>query len=496
MRFVQGHYSENQIPAKRGFETFLGYYGGYQHPTDFLYEWPICVNQTACVSDMMSDEDPVEPDGETFNTYLFMEEASKIIQSQKQGKPFFLYYSLPLMHMPVIADQDVIDEYEEELSHLSDPWRRKTGAMAIMLDMAVEHVMDALVQAKLLPNTIIVFASDNGAQVEGNLYGAGSNFPLRGAKGSLYEGGARVPSCVFSNLLGHVLPLKEFDDDDEYDTSEDDEDDVASGLQNRRKLLERYGQRRRRLLSTYNITDVGVQLPGLFHVVDWVPTLMSAADGLHVIEGQPLDGINQWDYLIDGAALAQVDDGVDDASLSLLVAPRTEFLYNADTMSGQGAIRRNEWKLILNESEYASWFNGTYFGSDYCGLTPSQSVQLFNLTADPEERVNLADDYADIVDELTVTLKEYFRFGVQPCLLEYALLSFCVLCSNATTSEFCSFSDSRAIDRWTQLGYVSPWLQGDFDCPIPNTVAGWCTLTDPGLELETPSTGSMGIPTT
>jgi arylsulfatase A-like enzyme len=42
-------------------------------------------------------------------------------------------------------------------------------------------------------------------QTVGSHLGAGSNFPLRGAKGSLYEGGVRVPAFIYSPLLGHTL---------------------------------------------------------------------------------------------------------------------------------------------------------------------------------------------------------------------------------------------------------------------------------------------------
>ena len=46
------------------------------------------------------------------------------------------------------------------------------------------------------PEKVLVFASDNGAPLEG-----GSNYPLRGGKGSLFEGGNRVPGFIASPLL-------------------------------------------------------------------------------------------------------------------------------------------------------------------------------------------------------------------------------------------------------------------------------------------------------
>ena len=54
----------------------------------------------------------------------------------------------------------------------------------VMLDKAVQSIYSALEEAKQLDNTYIIFASDNGAC----LYGGGKNAPLRGSKGTLFEG--------------------------------------------------------------------------------------------------------------------------------------------------------------------------------------------------------------------------------------------------------------------------------------------------------------------
>ncbi|KAH9364354.1 hypothetical protein HPB48_003041 [Haemaphysalis longicornis] len=69
--------------------------------------------------------------------------------------------------------------------------------MVDTLDQAVGVVLDALHERSMLENCIIVFSSDNGA----DLLGRGSSWPLRGTKGTLWEGGVRTPAFVWSPLL-------------------------------------------------------------------------------------------------------------------------------------------------------------------------------------------------------------------------------------------------------------------------------------------------------
>jgi arylsulfatase A-like enzyme len=77
--------------------------------------------------------------------------------------------------------------------HIQDPARRVFCAMVDELDQAVSQVVDALEKSGRAENTLIVFLSDNGAGKEDG----GSNLGLRGAKGSAFEGGIRVPAIAW-----------------------------------------------------------------------------------------------------------------------------------------------------------------------------------------------------------------------------------------------------------------------------------------------------------
>ena len=93
---------------------------------------------------------PIFPDGITYNTDLFVSEATRVIRRQNSRRqPFFLLLSLPLMHMPVIVDEDILNAFEMELEHIKNPWRKKTAVMAIVLDNAVKTVLTALQQVML-----------------------------------------------------------------------------------------------------------------------------------------------------------------------------------------------------------------------------------------------------------------------------------------------------------------------------------------------------------
>ncbi|KAH9379957.1 hypothetical protein HPB48_001416 [Haemaphysalis longicornis] len=69
------------------------------------------------------------------------------------------------------------------------------------LDQSVASVVQTLYQERMLQNSIIVFMSDNGGLPFGPHSNRGFNWPLRGAKGSVWEGACRVPAFIWSPLL-------------------------------------------------------------------------------------------------------------------------------------------------------------------------------------------------------------------------------------------------------------------------------------------------------
>jgi arylsulfatase A-like enzyme len=138
-------------------------------------------------------------DGGRAGEYLtdrLTDEALKVID-RARDRPFFLCLTHHAPHTPLEARPELIDRYQKKLAPGLHHRNAKYSAMVHSLDESVGRIVERLESRGLVERTVVVFVSDNGGHV-GKFEGqpATDNYPLRSGKGSLYEGGVRVPLII------------------------------------------------------------------------------------------------------------------------------------------------------------------------------------------------------------------------------------------------------------------------------------------------------------
>ncbi|XP_076438583.1 arylsulfatase I-like [Babylonia areolata] len=227
-----GFCHKKATPTGRGFDTFYGMYNGKAGYFDHVskkggYDFHLDTGDNYTVDWGAKGR---------YSTSLFTERTVEILRTHaNRDQPLFILLSYQAIHGPL----QVPEEYKvRKCPHLKDyPERQTICGMAAAMDEGVGTVMRALEDLGYADDVITVFLSDNGGPIKS----ASSNYPLRGGKKTLWEGGTKVPTIVHSKRF---LP------------------------------------------------DAPYQWNGLMHAVDWFPTLVGLADRNARLTG--LDGVDNW----------------------------------------------------------------------------------------------------------------------------------------------------------------------------------------------------------
>jgi len=167
------------LPTKQGFDEYYGIpYSNDMWYKNTLRTWPsLPVYENEKVADTVIEQ--------SWFTQRFTQKALDFIE-QKQKVPFFLYLAHPMPHVPIYA---------------SEKFKGKTGKglyadVIAEIDWSVGEVIKKMKELKIEENTLLIVTSDNGPWMPFGNH-AGVTNGLRESKGSVWEGGVRVPCLMY-----------------------------------------------------------------------------------------------------------------------------------------------------------------------------------------------------------------------------------------------------------------------------------------------------------
>ncbi|XP_054740274.1 arylsulfatase B [Anastrepha obliqua] len=283
-----GHYKNIYTPLQRGFKTHVGFWTGHHDFFDHT-----AVEHGMWGLDMRKGMEIGYEFHGKYTTDIVTDEAVRVIADHNAtAQPLFLYVAHAAVHSgnpynPLPAPDDVVAKLEQ----IEDMGRRRYAAMLVKLDESVGRIVQELQARNMLQDSIIVFSTDNGGPPQGFNLNHASNWPLRGVKNSMWEGGVRGAALLWSPRL-----------------------------QSRPRVAEQRMQ-----------------------IVDWLPTLLSAAGGVNAEQSlhnasAALDGLSIWH------ALSQDEP-----------SPRRTILHNIDDIWGSAALTMGDWKLVVGTNYPLMW---------------------------------------------------------------------------------------------------------------------------------------------
>ena len=434
-----GHFSPRYLPTARGFDTFLGYLNGES------YYWSKRNPDHTTFIDMMTSDStcyrPYEDeDLHTYSTFLYRDKAIEIITKHDLSEPLFLYIGFQAVHDPFMD----INHHSNgiPIEYLPDGMlakirsgvighKRRQYAMALtILDDAVGDIFTTLESTDMMDNTYVIFASDNG----GCYLSGGKNGPLRGTKGSLFEGGVRVDAFIYSPVL------------------------IPEAWQ-------------------------GSRYSNMMHVADWLPTILNLT-GITYVEkdGYEFDGVDHVG--------AWYGDGNMPRDHVLY-----NYFYNVDGeyfdkwTNGSFAIRDDQYKLMhtYDSTTYGKWFdydseidNDDSLAEGFCSQdlasTGTFEKFLFDLVNDPYETYN-------------IYVNSDTKYGAAKVKL-YAIIEEYEAKAALMSSNFDSRS-KHTLPAWKDHGnYVVPWVNEDDLIDYAGTYPADCYKTPTAKPSASPTTFS------
>ena len=268
---------------------------------------------------------------------------------RNKDHPFFAFVSHFTTHSALAAPDTLVQKYiQKGYKRSSDKWgltsERPTAeflAMTEHLDHSVGLIVEKVKELGLTENTLIAVMGDNGGL--GRFW---DHTPLRESKGSLYEGGIRVP------------------------------------------LIMKWPER----------IEAGAEIEELVHIIDMYPTFMEIA---HAKE--------ERDYKIDGESLSPLMYGEGSFTRDVLYFHHPHYVPMYAKTPGS-IVRKGDYKLIYYFGDYLNTegFEAEH-RKLYGKLELGEKTELFNIKEDIGETTDLSGDMPEKVEEMMVLLKDWWE---------------------------------------------------------------------------------------
>jgi len=342
-----GAFDPRYHPNRRGFDEAVCFRGGMHDYWKWRVEW---------------NDEARRADGR-YLTDVWTEEACEFVERHR-GEPFFLHLTYNAPHSPLQVPDEEVEPFADNAEITQGV--KLIYAMIRRMDKGIARLLETLDRCGLREDTIVLFTSDNGPQFggQGEMCTTRFNCQYHGAKGSVYEGGIRVPMLI-RWPGGGVRP--------------------------------------------------GTTTDAMVHFCDWFPTLLAAAGVEKPADSPPIDGVNvlpvlrgekgkvetrrfwQWNrYTPVGTCNAAVRDGdwklVRPAIREAMAVPDIQWLkvsmYEPEHFIESGVIQEPDPPREIPDPPPA---------------------ELYNIAADPLEQANLADRHPDRASKLLRELETWFE---------------------------------------------------------------------------------------
>ncbi|EDO49172.1 predicted protein, partial [Nematostella vectensis] len=367
-----GFFAKEYTPTYRGFDSFFGFWTSHEDYYNHV------ANDGGYGIDLRRNLDVSNDHTGVYGTELLAREADEVIENHSGDKPLFLYLAHQAVHVgnmdePLQAPKRHVDKFK----YITDERRRTFAGMVSSLDESMRQLVTSLKRKGLYQNSIIIFTTDNGGAAGGLDMSAGSNFPLRGNKNTLWEGGVRGVAFVHSPLIKR--PGRVYD--------------------------------------------------GLMHASDWLPTLHLLAGGSPKLLGQ-IDGYDLWDGISKGTPSPRYEvlHGIDtmQGNRAALRVGDYKVILNQDLKFYSDWYKRPEGEHELDYIRKPRLLSNAtvdctiksphpllYTHAPLCN--PQKKPCLFNIKWDPCEYHNLAAFMPNTLKVLLDRLKFYAE-GMKPVI--------------------------------------------------------------------------------